>query len=370
MNRVFKIVLLVLLLIMGSGCTKEETYKIGFVGTLTGKYSVIGVSELYGAQLAVDEINAAGGINGRFVELIIKDDEGDPDKAVKVDNELLEMGVDIIIGHSISIVAIETVENANAKDLLLVSPSVGTDSLTGLDDNFIRNISTTLYEGYSMAAGVLKQRAENVLLVYNLDNYVLTHYHVIGIEEHFAQNGYSSFKTLAFESDNDLDIDAIESELISGEYDTLIITSSHVDAGGFVNFVKTNDLDINVHLGSWAATGILDRIDTVDTENIYSYFSYVERNDDADFVRVKEAFELTYGQKLDMVAANSYDCLYMLKEAIERAESFENDEVKAAIIAISTFDGISGAYSINEYGDSVREHYMMRFEKGETILVE
>ncbi len=370
MKKIFNVMVLILLLMLSAGCKDEEPIKIGFVGTLTGKFSVIGVSELYGAQLAIDEINETGGINGRRVELVVRDDEGNPETAVKVDNELLEMGIDLIIGHSISIVAIETVENANDRDYLLLSPSIGTDSLTGLDDNFIRNISTTYFEGHAMAAGVLGQNPENVLLIYNLDNYVLTNYHVRGIEEFFLDSGYSNYEVLGFESGEIDDIEAIELELLNGQYDTVIITSSNVDAAGFVNFVKTNQLDLNIHLGSWAASGILDRIDTVDTDNIYCYFNFIERMDDPIYVSIKEKFEKTYGQGIDMLAANSYDCVYMLKEAIELADSFEVVDVKGAIITISKFDGVSGSYTIDEFGDSLREHYMMRYEKGETVLVD
>lgn len=147
MKRLLSITSLLFIVGLSACSSAPKTITIGFSGTLTGTYASVGVVELYAVQMAIEEINETGGINGHEVVLEIRDDEADPIKAVAVDNELIDMGIDIIIGHSISIVALEAVENIEDKDVLMISPSIGTESLSNIDDLFIRNVPATLYEG-------------------------------------------------------------------------------------------------------------------------------------------------------------------------------------------------------------------------------
>ncbi|MBW1797231.1 MAG: ABC transporter substrate-binding protein, partial [Deltaproteobacteria bacterium] len=100
----FTIILLLVSISMAVmwGCENKKPVKVGFVGGLTGRLSYLGTAGRNGVILAVEEINEAGGINGRPVELITRDDGHDPKVAVKVDRELIGEGVVAIIGHMTS----------------------------------------------------------------------------------------------------------------------------------------------------------------------------------------------------------------------------------------------------------------------------
>lgn len=354
------------------GCNSEKTLKIGFSSTLTGSYAYVGNYELYGAQYAVDEINAAGGINGMQVELVVKDDEANPDKAVQVDNDFLEEGIDIIIGHGLSIVASSILENAEDKEVLFLSPSIGTDAITNLDDSLIRNVSTTYFESRKMVESIIADNPTKVLMVYNLDNWALTEYHRSGFINTMIGNGYTEddYETYGFYSGDTSDYENIEEKLSSGEFDTLMIASSSSDAAPLLNYIDVNNIEIDIHLSSWAAQGILGLIGTEDSNSINSYFSYAEQSDDPDFVSFKTGYEEKHSVELQMVAVNAYDIMYMLKTAIEHCESTNAIDVKAAIIEIQDFNGIAGEYSINSYGDCLREIHRMNIVNGKFELRE
>lgn len=102
-----------------SSCKNEQPILIGFSNTISGVSSELGVNAMYGAEMAVLEINENGGIHGRQVELVIRDDEGDMETAIAVDNELKDLGCVAIIGHGLSSVASGIVENANKNDIEL-----------------------------------------------------------------------------------------------------------------------------------------------------------------------------------------------------------------------------------------------------------
>lgn len=372
MKKLIFVSISIIVLILSSCSKEEEILQIGFVGTLTGAYASVGISEMYGAEMAVNEINLNGGINGKQVQLVIKDDEANPEIAVQVDNELKEMGINIIIGHSLSIVAEAALANAEINDILLVSPSIGSDAFTGLDDNLIRNVATTYYEGRAVTKSLLLMNPNKVLFLYNLDNYILTQYHKQAFEEIIIENGYQEdeYKTYGFASNNAVQKQEIEDLLATGEYDSVFMAGSNIDSAPFINFIKTSNMDIDIYLSSWAATGIIELIDTVNTSNIFAYFDFIEE-DTVKFTNFKTTFEDTYDIQVDMLSVNAYDIVYLLKEAIENGDSTDIESVKKEILEIDLFDGIAGDYTINEYGDTIRTSFAFVIEEGKwKIFVE
>ncbi|MCP4688196.1 MAG: amino acid ABC transporter substrate-binding protein, partial [Desulfobacterales bacterium] len=124
-----------------------------------------------GAVLAVERANRAGGVAGRPVELIIKDDKGDPGEALRVDQELIEEGAVAILGHYLSTLAVEVVPLMNEKNVLMINATGGTDELTGIDDNFIRLTPPVDQQALSLAnLSRRRLRLETMAVVYDLSN--------------------------------------------------------------------------------------------------------------------------------------------------------------------------------------------------------
>ena len=119
-------------------CTNSEPIKIVFVGGLTGKGSALGIEGRNGASLAVTLINENGGINGRKVQLITKDDKQNSGKAREVVQELLDEGVSAVIGHMTSTMSIAGSEKTNQNKVVMISPTTSTSELSGIDDYFFR----------------------------------------------------------------------------------------------------------------------------------------------------------------------------------------------------------------------------------------
>ncbi len=111
-----------ILISAGIGCEKKENpIKVGFVGGLTGRLSDLGTAGRNGVILAVEEINSRGGINGRPVELITKDDKQDPELSLRVDRELVDEGVAAIIGHMTSVMSMAVLPFINEEKILMIS---------------------------------------------------------------------------------------------------------------------------------------------------------------------------------------------------------------------------------------------------------
>lgn len=180
----FMMLTIMILMTALGGCENKKPIKVGFVGCLTGRLSDLGTAGRNGAILAVEQINEAGGINGRPVELIVKDDKQDPEVAVQVDQELIEEGVAAIIGHMTSAMSMVAVPLMNKEKMLMISPTTSTNKLTGIDDYFLRitppsKIQTDHLAGHAFNVMELRKMAG----VYDLSNRA------------FAEGAYNNFKS-------------------------------------------------------------------------------------------------------------------------------------------------------------------------------
>ena len=127
--------LLVLLLATLAACSPPEPLRIGFIGGLSGRVADLGEAGRNGAQIAVEEFNRAGGINGLAVELIVRDDGQSPEKAIAAMNDLVDMRVAAIVGPMTSAMADVVLPIAQRSGIVLVSPTVTARKFFGLDDN-------------------------------------------------------------------------------------------------------------------------------------------------------------------------------------------------------------------------------------------
>ena len=96
---------------------------IGVSVDLSGPSSDLGIALRNGAQLAMEEINNSGGINGREIQLVIKDDQGDPNTALQADQDLIDQEVVAIVGHSTSQQTASVLDLINQNDVLLIGPA-------------------------------------------------------------------------------------------------------------------------------------------------------------------------------------------------------------------------------------------------------
>ncbi len=134
----------------------KEPIKAGLVATLTGAKSGVGVFQRNGTILAFEEVNRAGGINGRMLELIARDDGGNTEIAAKSADELADMGVTAILGHTFSTQTLAMVPVADKRKKLLIGLSASSTKLSGKDDFFIRISATDDLRSPALATAAFK----------------------------------------------------------------------------------------------------------------------------------------------------------------------------------------------------------------------
>ena len=180
------VVAIFLALSVAAACRRPaKPVKVGFIGNLTGSFSDWGIASRNGFLLAVEQINSAGGIDGRQVEVVVRNDDFSHELAAKAVEELADMGVVAIVGPTVSESALHALEIANQRKLLLISPSASTAALSGRDDAFVRVCQADdLY--FRLLTGYLFNRRgmRKLRIAHDLRN------------KAYSQNGAMVFKTL------------------------------------------------------------------------------------------------------------------------------------------------------------------------------
>ena len=200
---------LLIVLLFLSGCGPREPLRIGFIGGLSGRVTDLGEAGRNGAQIAIEEINRAGGVKGRRVELIVRDDAQSPEKAIAAVNELIAARVAAIIGPMTSAMTEVVLPLAERAGVVLVSPTVTAHNFFGVDDVLFLIMSSTRAEAESSAEYHFTESAvRHVAAIHDARNRAYTESWLRDFTVGFQARG-GDVVPIAFESGPDLDSSAI-----------------------------------------------------------------------------------------------------------------------------------------------------------------
>jgi branched-chain amino acid transport system substrate-binding protein len=368
MIRLRTVTLLSLILAL-SGCGRDDPIQVGFVAGLTGRVADLGVSGRNGATLAFEQVNAAGGVHGRPVELVVRDDAQDPTAARRVVSELIDRDVEVIIGPMTSSMAMATVALVDAAGVVMVSPTVTTTALSGRDDYFLRVVSTTKdYAAKNARYQYFNRGRRSAGVIYDLNNKAYTETWLTYFREVFESLGGRILVTYPFQSGSGAAFfDAVQT-LLAAEPDLVLIVSNAVDAALICQQVRKLDPQVAIAMAEWAATERYIELGGAAAEGAV-VAQFLNRNDNAESYR---AFHDAYVQRFDQAPGFAgmagYDAAMVVIEALRSRRSGQG--LKEAIIEKGRFSGVQQRIEIDRYGDADRATYITVVRNGHYHTIE
>ncbi|MBR0417147.1 MAG: ABC transporter substrate-binding protein [Firmicutes bacterium] len=333
------------------GHADNELY-VGAIGAATGDYAVYGLAVKYGAEIAVDEINAAGGVNGMKIVFDFQDSQGDPESAKSAYGKLMDWGMDISIGTVMSgEMASVTAESAN-DDMFMISPSASNDTCISASSNAFRVCFYDSFQG-TAAADYVKATlsGKKVAVFYQSDND-----YSIGLYDAFkaqaAVNGTEIVAEQSFTSD-EKDFTTQINTLADSKAEVVFLPIYAAEASMFLSQAK-NGTDNAVFaegvyfFGCDGLDGILEVVDNVSTaNNVVMLTPFAASSTDADVVSFVEAYKAkTGGTVPNQFAADGYDAVYVIKAALEAMGVSKSSEVSGAKVAEAmtslSYSGVTG----------------------------
>lgn len=332
----------------GAQAADGAAFKIGGIGPVTGAAAVYGQAVKNAAQLAVDEINAAGGINGAQIEFNFQDDEHDAEKAVNAYNTLKDWNMQMLLGTVTSTPCIAVVEKTHEDNMFQLTPS-GSAVESIQYDNAFRVCFSDPNQGTASAQYIGENKlATKVAVIYN------------------SSDVYSSgiYQTFAAEAGNQgLEIVSAEAFTADSNTDFSVQLQKAKDAGAELVFLPIYYTEASIILGQADKMGYdpiffgcdgLDGIlavedfDTSLAEGVMLLTPFAADAKDEKTQNFVKAYQDAYGDIPNQFAADAYDGIYAIKAAAEKAGITPDmsasdicDAMKAAMTEI-TLDGLTG----------------------------
>lgn len=357
-----------------SAAASGDTITLGVIGPMTGSLAVYGTHVSNGAELAVEQINEAGGISvgGKTYTLTTesKDDQGDSTECLNSMNALISDGIQLVIGSATSGCTSAITSVANSEGVCLITPSGTADSLTTAMDYVFRTCFKDSFQGKLAAQYAKDNGYTKVGIVYcSADTYSA------GLRDAFtAACGDLGLEIVAEESVasmTEVDYSNQFNKMVSAGAE-LVFTPFYYDVMGpyLVPQARQAGFD-GILLGADGVdnteTTIPDGVDLSVYNNVMfvnHYSTELATSDvSSNFV---ETYEAKYGETPNNFDALGYDAVLVYKDAIEAAGGFTAAEVQAALADTSkTYECASGTFSFDETGTPIKSGVLMGYSYDE-----
>lgn len=288
-------------------------YVIGSTGPLTGDNSSYGISVQQGAQLAVDKINANGGLNGVNFKLDMKDDKAAAADAQTGYDALYESGMQASIGSVTSGSAAAFGAKANEDNVFFMTPSASADNVIQSGDNCFRVCFGDPDQGY-LAAEQITETYTNIGAIYdNSDPYSTGVYEAF--EAKMKELGVE-YKVQYFDSENKKDF-STQIEALK-DCDAIFLPLYYTEAGLIAKAAAAKGCDAVLY-GCDGLDGVADQIDETVTNEIKYITPFDVNNEEENVVAFVAAYKEAYGVAPDQFAADAYDAVMVIYEAMKVA---------------------------------------------------
>ncbi len=343
-----------------------NTVKIGGIGPLTGSAASYGISVQNGGQLAVDEINAAGGINGMQIEYMFEDDENDPQKAVNAYNRLMDNGMQVLMGTVTSNPCIAVADESVNDGILQVSPSGSAQDCTKHPNGF-RICFTDPQQGEKMAEYIKNtDNLSKIAVIFDSSDSYST-----GIKDafkaKFEELGGTVVAEEAFTS-GDKDFKAQLTKINSTDAEALFLPFYYTEVAYVADQAKNLGMNLPYY-GCDGWDGVIDQLngDTSAIEGAVFLTPFIATAEKENIKKFVEAYEAKFNETPDQFAADAYDAIYTIKAAIEKAGEMDNDKIIAAMTQIEV-DGVTGTMTFTADGEPDKIANYAIIQNGEYIV--
>lgn len=362
--------LLAALPLVSASCGAEKTpgtegIKVGFYGALTGPTATFAQSGRNGVTLAVEEINAAGGVlGGKRIELLVEDDRGEATEAASAVTKLITRDhVVALIGEQASSRTIAAAPIAQSYGVPMISPTSTNVEVTKKGNFIFRACFTDAYQGAVIASFARKDlEARTAAQLVDVRND-----YSVGLAQAFRDSFEKAGGRVVAQqkySEGDSDFSAQLTALRPLDPDVLVVPGYYTDAGLIARQAKALGLRaILIGGDGWDSPKLIE-IGGEAVEGTY-FSNHYSVDDPSPAVRqFVAAYRKKYGADPDSIAALSYDAARLLADAIRRAGSTEGKRIRDALADTKDYSGVSGKITMDADRNPIKSAVMLKVERG------
>ena len=345
-----------------------DPIKVGHYGSMTGKEATFGQSTDNGIRLAIEEINAKGGLNGRPIEIITYDTKGESAEAGKAVTRLITAdNVTAVLGEVASTLSLAGGAVCQEKGIPMISPSSTNPSVTRGRDMVFRVCFIDPFQGLVVAKFARENlKAAKVAVLYDQ-----AQTYSKGLRDEFKKNFTKMGGTIVADeaySSGDQDFGAQLAKIRAGNPDAIFVPGYYTEAGNIA--LQSRKLGIKVPLlgGDGWDSEQLAKIGNEAIEGCY-YSNHYASDQKSEAVEnfVKKYQTKFSGQTPDGLAALGYDAAYIMFDAMKRAKTLSGKDLRDAIAATVNFKGVTGTISLDKNHDAMKSAVVVKMQGGKPV---
>jgi len=355
---------LIVLICLGSftvACNQQpgQPIKIGFSINLSGAGSAASQAIRNGALLAEDRINSQGGINGRPLELLIRDDENSDEGIKKADQGLIDEGVIAIFGHSGSTTTFKAYPLVTSQETLLITAFASTARLSAKDDLFLRTTVDIALLGKKTAELLEREKVSALSIMIDMDNFIFTEDWARQVAKEFP----GTINEVRFNSSELIEWEIITNKLLAIQPGAILFLADPGKVGIAAQKLKAKGYAGLQITSLWAQSSRLMELGGGSVEGI-SIITYVNMsNQRPEYIAFSRSMLENFNERADGRSSRAYELIMILADALKRCERLDANSLKKALLA-GEYDTIMGKVKFDRFGDVVRPVYEVRVRGG------
>ncbi len=349
---------------LAAACQREPI-KLGGAFNLSGRHYDLGVSGRNGAILAVEELNAAGGVGGRRLELLVRDDRQEAEAARRAVQDLVDQGVVAIVGHMTSAMTEATLAQADRARVLMVSPTSSASQFGGRDDWLVLLYLSTRASTAALVERMAEvEKVRRLAIVQDLSNRAFTQAWVDDVTAELVRRG-GEVAVVPFTSGEARPLRQVAALALAGRPDGVLLLANSLDTASLCQQLRKLDARIPVFGSDWGFTQ--DAVAQGGSAVEGAVFTNKIDMDDPSpaFQRFRDAYQARFARPADFAAALSYEAVQLVAAGLRRDATREG--LRAAVLGLGTFQGLQGELRVDANGDVARRQLIMTVRGGRIV---
>jgi len=352
---------------LGFGPRSDDTIKVGHYASMTGSEATFGDSTDKGIKLAVEEINAAGGINGRKIEIITYDTKSNSNEAgncvtrlITSDNVVAVLG-EVASGRSLAGGAV-----CQERKVPMISPSSTNPKVTAGRDYVFRVCFIDPFQGFAVAKFSKDRGYNNVAILYD-QSQAYSKGLRDEFKKHFERLGGSIVSDQAYNG-GDQDFSAQLNAIRTTSPDAIFVPGYYTEAGNIALQARKFGITVPLLGGDGWDSEQLAKIGGEAIEGCFYSNHYAPDQPTAEVKNFVEKYKKAYdGQVPDGLAALGYDSAMVLADAMKRAKSMDGQDLRDAIAATKDFKVVTGSITIDKRHDASKAAVIVEMKGGKPV---
>lgn len=350
-----------------AGCAPPPPIQVGFIGGLSDRNSDNGQSGLNGVTLAVEQFNRDGGVDGRMVELVIKDDAQDKAVAARAAQELVDAKVEAVIGPFTSGMATVIVPVTGRAGIFQVSPTITSMDFYGKDDNLFRINRTTRDNAIDYAKVIVGLGEKRIAVAYDTRNRNFTESWLKEFRAAVTAQQAAVVAEVPYESSPAADFDGVVGQMLQAQPDSLFFIAGGLDVARLAKSARRLAPKLPIGASEWAATEQLPELGGEVVQDLLIVQNF-DRDDNSErFKQFSDAYYKRFQRPPGYSSVSAYDAATVVLTALRNRQ--KGQTLKASALAHGPYQGLQQEIAFDANGDTNRRVYFTRIRDGGYVRI-